>query len=159
MPGKVNKSSGAFIFRKGELDRDLKKLDQEIKRVLAGVEGATRAGIRKAALVVFERSQELVPRDTNALWKSGFVETVRGEKENLKAPTGIGPVFIIGYDKNNEAPHAVFVHEILENQHKPPTQAKFLQTALHENMRKIPQIVAQEVRDRMRRQSKKTRIR
>ncbi len=159
MPGKVNKGSAAFIFRKGELDLQLKKLDQEIKRKLAGIEGATRAGIRKAALVVFNRSQELVPVDTKALKNSGFVETLKSERESLKAPTGIGPVFIIGYDKNNEAPHAVFVHEILENQHKPPTQAKFLQTALHENMRKIPRIVAQEIRDRMRRGSKKTRIR
>lgn len=35
----------------------------------------------------------------------------------------------VAYGIGFSAPYAVFVHENLENYHKPPTQAKFLETA------------------------------
>lgn len=160
MPGKVNKGSTAFIKSKQELDVVMKRFQKRVEKALAGIEGASRQGLRRAAEVVLARSQELVPRDTEALARSAFIETLNDKPEG-NTPTGIGPTILIGYDRNNEAPHAVFVHEIIVRSsdgkfihHKPPTQAKFLETAMKEKFKEIPKIVALEVENRMRRKAR-----
>jgi len=61
---------------------------------------------------VFALSQQLVPVDTGRLKASGYRRA-------------LGFNFVIGY--NTE--YAAYVHEIIDNYHAPPTQAKFLQDA------------------------------
>lgn len=64
-----------------------------------------------AAEIILEASQKLVPVDTGRLKKSGHIE------QNSEG------TYSIVYD----APYALFVHEIMGNYHKPPTQAKYLE--------------------------------
>lgn len=71
---------------------------------------------KKLADVIFEISQVYVPVDTGYLKQSGKV--VRNN---------IGTYSIV-----YSAPYAIFVHEIIDNQHTPPTRAKFLEDAAWE---------------------------
>lgn len=158
MPGRVDKSSTAFRFHKAELDKELKAIDRRLRKRLAEIEGATQSGLRKAAFAIKKRSLELTPVDTGALYKSAFIETLSDVAQS-STPKGINPVVLVGYDRNNEAPHAVFVHEIFERdgvfiRHDPPTQAKFLQTAVHELQNEIITIVAKEATKLMKRRGK-----
>lgn len=66
--------------------------------------------------VIFGLSQIYVPVDTGYLKQSGKV--VRNN---------IGTYSIV-----YSAPYALFVHEIIDNQHTPPTKAKFLEDAAWE---------------------------
>lgn len=68
--------------------------------------------LKSIATDTFHLSQQLVPVVTGKLKKSG----------NLKSQ---GFDFIIEYNTK----YAGYVHEIIDNNHKPPTQAKFLQEA------------------------------
>ncbi len=138
MPGKVNKSSRAFRISKQHLDRDLKNIEFNLKRELAGIEMGVNRGVEIAALKLLNRALELTPIDTGALRASGFIEGLSAAANPAK-PDGINPFMMVGFDRNNEAPHAVFVHERVDQNHKSPTQAKFLTTAINEMM---PQLVA-----------------
>lgn len=68
--------------------------------------------LKSIATDTFHLSQQLVPVATGKLKKSG---NLRSEGFN----------FIIEYNTR----YAGYVHEIIGNKHKPPTQAKFLQEA------------------------------
>lgn len=77
---------------------------------------------------IFDRSQELVPVDTGALKDSGYLEIrIAGNKINAE----------VGYGRGGVPIYSVFVHENLEMFHEPPTQAKFLQTAIEEHLDSI----------------------
>ncbi len=127
----VDKSSRSFRLSKQSLDREIKDMNFLLGFELAKIEMGVNRGIEIAALKLAGRSLELTPRDTGALRASLFIEGI-SFKANTTKPTGIDPLMIVGYDRNNEAPHAVFVHERLDLRHDPPTQAKFLTTAFNE---------------------------
>ena len=131
MPGKVDKASTAFIKSKQSLDRQIKSVERNLLKELAGVEMGINRGVEIVALKLLNRSLELTPQNTGALRASGFIEGI-STPANKNKPDGINPLMIVGYDRNNEAPHAVFVHERLDLQHDHPTQAKFLTTAANE---------------------------
>lgn len=76
----------------------------------------------------FEKSQTYVPVKTGRLKRSGFLELRSGSR---------GPVVTMGYGKNNDPPYTAIVHERLDLWHKPPTRAKFLQSALEEDFGQI----------------------
>ena len=127
----VDKSGSAFKTSKRNLDLEIKNLNLNLNSALAKIEMGINRGIEIAALKLAVRAMELTPRDTGALRASQFIEGI-SFKSNSKKPTGINPFMIVGYDRNNEAPHAVFVHERLDVRHDSPTQAKFLTTAFNE---------------------------
>ncbi len=73
--------------------------------------------LEKAAHVLLNASQKLVPVDTGELKKSGKV-VVKGR--------GFSAVAYVIY----EARYAVWVHENLQSYHEPPTQARYLADAV-----------------------------
>ena len=84
-----------------------------------------------------ELANYYVPKDTGELRDSGYVEAK-------------GKTAEIGYGKNGRAPYAVFVHENPMFYHEPPTQAKFLQRAMDEDMGSIIGRVFKGIKSRMR---------
>jgi hypothetical protein len=73
------------------------------------------------AVKVFEASQLEVPVDTGALRSSGFITQpyVFGNQVAISIVYG-----------QAAAPYALWVHEIMEYYHEPPTKAKFLEDPL-----------------------------
>lgn len=96
------------------LNKVLANLNREIKKI----EGRTKAGLWQAALIIQRRSMQLTPVDENNLRPSAYAHAY---------DTPSGPGAEIGYT----ASYAVFVHEV-QATHKPPTQWKFLETAIKE---------------------------
>ena len=82
----------------------------------------------EALTPTFERSKELVPKDTSALLNSGYLE-----KRTLRNRV----VVEIGYSRGGNPHYGPFVHENLEVFHEEPTQAKFLEAPLLENADQI----------------------
>ena len=126
----VKKSSEAFIFSKQQLDREIKNINKNLQEELAKLEMGAAAATEILAFRILNRSLELVPVDTGRLKASAFIDKPK-RKNNRKRPDGISPLALVGYDRNNSAKHAVFVHEI-DATHAPPTQWKFLTTAMNE---------------------------
>lgn len=89
-----------------------------------GASGQPRAGqapviaptLERAANMIWERSQLYVPKDTHRLEDNSWVE-VSGR--------GLGAEAKIVY----ATWYAVYVHEVMEYYHEPPTQAKYLERA------------------------------
>lgn len=109
--------------------------------------------LMNALIPTFELSQTYCPTASGRLKGSGYLETVRAIAN--QAPLGEqidqgamgNPDFdmpsakfdetikvVMGYAKNNEPMYAGWVHENLEWKHKPPTKAKFLQSAIEEDL-------------------------
>ena len=90
-------------------------------------------GLKTAGLFIQRESQLLCPVEFGFLvnsaftrsWGSGFETTVQ-----------------VGYT----AEYALYVHEILDNYHKPPTQAKFLEQPAREKKDEIFGIIARAAR-------------
>jgi hypothetical protein len=74
---------------------------------------------------VLAESKQLCPKDTGALRGSGHVPDPIVSDGNIHAE--------IGYSQG----YAYWVHELIENYHEPPTQAKYLEVPL---MRALPAI-------------------
>lgn len=91
-------------------DALINKLDKYPAALAAGVHKA----LIKAGSLLLRASKRIVPVDTGNLKASGFVR-----------PEGKGwdTRVTVGYT----ASYALFVHENLENKHKPGKQAKFLE--------------------------------
>lgn len=120
----------------------LRPVFNQLNALISDIEGATPEICRKALEPVFEESQYLVPVDTGELKASGFLEADRRGAQ-------------IGYAKRGDPFYAVFVHEQLENYHEPPTQAKFLQQPLEEQMDEIPGRIAAGVQMLLARRAKR----
>ena len=90
----------------------------------ASVEDARRIdeGLLACAHVVLRKALKYVPKDTHALEKTGQVQ-VEGRGFGARASVVFG---------GEDAPYALWVHEILDHYHEPPTCAKFLERAARE---------------------------
>jgi len=93
--------------------------------LIRGIKSVTPEALQGALQPIYDRSQELVPVRTGELKASGYLE-VRTSGDKIDAE--------VGYGRGGVPIYAVFVHENLEMFHEPPTQAKFLQTAIEEHM-------------------------
>ena len=103
--------------------------DKELVNALkSGKESSPKAvaqAIWEEANTIFAKSQILVPVDTGVLRGSGGVSAP--QMGNLG-------YFVDIFYGGPAAPYALFVHEIIGNYHKPPTQAKYLEQPLMESM-------------------------
>lgn len=101
--------------------------DEELIRALkSGGEQSPKAiaqAIWEEANLIFAKSQVLVPVDTGILRGSGGVSAPQ------QGPQGF---FVDIFYGGPAAPYALYVHEIIGNYHKPPTQAKYLEQPLME---------------------------
>jgi len=116
------RASEASVTR--DVRAQFKEVMQNLNKIIQAIEGATPKAIEYASEPILERSLELVPRDTEALANSAYLEVQGNTVE-------------IGYAKGGNPYYAVFVHEDMEAYHKPPTQAKFLQQAVNEQLGEI----------------------
>lgn len=70
-----------------------------------------------------ELSDHYAPKDTGTMVNSRYQE--------VKRRGGVTSIEL-GYNRYGEAPYTIFVHEMPQFYHDPPTQYKFLQRALDE---------------------------
>ena len=106
----------------GDLKVQMGKIEDNFRAVIEGLNEEAGLMTEEVAESVLERSNELVPKKTEALMKSGRVFTSQSIQGNLRAGVSYG-----GAGVN----YAVFVHEDLAKHH-PNGQAKFLEQALNE---------------------------
>jgi hypothetical protein len=108
--------------------------DKELVNALkAGKEDTPRAiaqAIWEEANVIFAKSQILVPVDTGVLRGSGGVSAPQMGNQGY---------FVDIFYGGPAASYALYVHEIIGNYHKPPTQAKYLEQPVMEAMSTIQQ--------------------
>lgn len=106
--------------------------DLELKAMLEAAREKSPLAVAQAiyeeANLIFARSQVLVPVDTTALRGSGGVSAPQ------KGTTGY---FVDIFYGGPAADYAMYVHEIIGNYHKPPTQAKYLEQPF---MQALPEI-------------------
>lgn len=95
---------------------------------IIGIQNKSRQGLWIAGLLIEGESKELTPWETGHLAGGTYTNPIG---------TADAPGMEIGY----VADYAVYVHERTELHHEPPTQAKFLETALKKNEKRILQII------------------
>jgi hypothetical protein len=118
----VSPSEAGYIrFMRGQMEGIMANMTN----VVAHIQNVTAHAIVFGLEPAFKRSQELVPVDTGDLKRSGFLE-VRPRKSGVDAA--------IGYGRFGQPSYAAMVHERLDFRHAPPTQAKFLETAINEHI-------------------------
>ncbi|MCU0296972.1 MAG: hypothetical protein MUF33_00465 [Candidatus Nanopelagicales bacterium] len=100
------------------------QLNARMIRSADGVQSAAARGVRRLTNQAFGVSQILVPVETGALKRTGRTHFLRVGKWQYR-----GSVLYGGASYPRFVDYAVYVHEILENKHAPPTQAKFVETA------------------------------
>lgn len=122
-------SSAAGRSMRGSMIRGLDQVVGNFKSVCAGIEQDILPGVMKEALEpTLALSNYYAPIDTGEMRGSSYVEV-----RNRGGRTG-GPTAEIGYGKGGAAPYTVFVHENPNFFHEPPTQYKFLQRAMDEDL-------------------------
>lgn len=84
-------------------------------------------------------SQIYVPKDTGELASSAYLEIT---------PYRSGSRVEMGYGRNGEAPHAIYVHEVPFN-HEEPTSWKFLERAINEDWANIVQRITSNMKIRL----------
>jgi hypothetical protein len=116
--------------------------DKELVNALkAGKEDTPRAiaqAIWEEANVIFAKSQILVPVDTGVLRGSGGVSAPQMGNQGY---------FVDIFYGGPAASYALYVHEIIGNYHKPPTQAKYLEQPVMEAMSTIQQNIKGRIMD------------
>lgn len=104
---------------------------------------AAKVGLYEAALDIMAKSDYLVPKDTLTLLNSHkvFPPEEAGDRASVTLGYGFGTA-INPKTGHIAAQYAVPVHERLDQQHAPPTQAKFLETAVLGSLSSFPETVA-----------------
>ena len=127
---------GRPVLNVSEIDRFAKDINQAVMKMIQ--KGPVR-GLEEAAEAVKDRAVELAPIETGALRRSAYVRM----RSPFLAEVGFGrPGFRWGSKNREPAKYAVYVHELTELHHQPPTQAKFLQQAFQEMSGDVLRIIA-----------------
>ena len=114
--------------------------DVELQAVLRSAQlnapKAVAQAIYEEAQVIFAKSQVLVPVDTSALRGSGDVSAIQGSGQG---------VYVDIFYGGPAAPYALYVHEIIGNYHKTPTQAKYLEQPFMESLAQIQNNISRRI--------------
>lgn len=106
----------------------MEQLEQNLSAVITQLKDVTPAVLEVALRPTFQKALNRTPVDTGDLKASGYLETRTGT--HVKAE--------IGFGKRGNPHYTAFVHERVDVPHKAPTQAKFLQSAIEEDLDEIP---------------------
>jgi len=109
-----------------------KRIIEELKRKLPT---AIERILWEEGQKVMNESVPLCPIDTGRLRASRYVRTPK--------TTGNRTTMELGYSTD----YAVYVHENLEAYHKPPTQAKFLETPLRQHLPEIEKLIGEAIEE------------
>lgn len=120
-----------------QIKRQFAEINKRLDLLSRAIERSTIGVTKEALKVIFDESQILVPINTGVLKASGYIDVRR---------TRSGVIGEVGYAPRNNPPYALFVHENLEMQHKPPTQAKYLQAAVEKNASKVTAMILNHLR-------------
>lgn len=135
---RTNYSSGRSLYEQAR--NGLAPIVRNLNNFIANLEENVLPSVVKEALEPTLRlSNVYVPKDTLRLMNSGYV-TVNKKRGVVAAE--------IGYNRRGEAPYAIFVHEMPQFYHAPPTQYKFLQRAMDEDLGNIMSRIAIGVKKR-----------
>ena len=114
----VSASEAGYIAHMREQS---KVIADNMRRAVQHIDNATPDAILFGLEPIYDESQRLVPVDTGRLKRSGFTAA--------RKRAG-GATAEIGYGRFGRPFYALFVHERMDVRHAPPTQAKFLETAV-----------------------------
>lgn len=104
------------------------QLEKNLTKIIEQIREATPEALEYAVQPIFDESQNLVPVKTGDLKASGFVESKRsGRRIRVN----------IGYGKAGKPSYGVYVHEMIDVHHEPPTQAKFLEEAVNRHFSSV----------------------
>ena len=122
--------------------KQLAKLTDNISVILKEVvPDAVDELLNDAVAMVETDTLRLVPVDTYNLKDSFFVDKVKRNQYRTD--------IIMGYNRYNEAPYAVFVHEIPVYYHDSPTQWKFFEQPVEQMKASLPSLIKGRVRTRI----------
>lgn len=115
--------------------------DETLRRFLLTSKKETPLAVSQAvweeANLIFAKSQRLVPVDTGVLRGSGGVSSPQ--------PMAGGGTYVDIFYGGPAAPYALYVHEIIENYHKAPTQAKYLEQPFMESIPMLQRNIARRI--------------
>lgn len=117
-----------------QANQAMKSIMQDLQYIIDETEGVTPEIMKEALEPTLELSAVYCPKDTGALVESRYLEVTsfRGN-----------PSVEMGYAKGGNPDYAAYVHEMVQIPHKPPTQAKFLERAVNEDIGNIIDRVVQ----------------
>ncbi len=121
----------ALIRTTQEARAALAKIENRIDEIFETIGFTNEEAMQEAMDLIETRSNDIVPVKSGKLKGSSFTEVEKDDENNV-----IGTV---GYNKNGEAPYAVFVHEKVDNKHE-NGEAKFLEKAAIESEQDIRDI-------------------
>jgi len=113
------------MIARGEI-QGFAALFKRVKTIRGRIPEANKVAVRKCVEKVFEKAQYYVPVEYGDLKASGHIEEYSTGRQ-------FHAVFTIVYDD----PKAVYVHEMTENRHEPPTRSKFVEQAVKDTRRYI----------------------
>lgn len=111
-------------YRRSMIAQSRAITDQLIK-IINAFEDVSEDIMIEALEPTMERARYYTPKDTHALVESAYLE-----KNSFRGK----PRVEIGFAKGGEPDYAAYVHEVLEFKHAAPTQAKFLERAVMEDL-------------------------
>jgi hypothetical protein len=111
-----------------QIREQLRDFEQIINKVLKQLVDEAAPIMLDALQPTKEKAEYYCPKKTGALVESSYLEitSFRGN-----------PRVELGFAKGGEPPYAVYVHEMVEYHHAPPTRSKFLQAAVYEDLDNI----------------------
>jgi hypothetical protein len=141
--GKIRSTGTKYPWEPGyvaSIKGQMKSLEDIIKALVTQVGDATPEIVMKALEPTFEKAKKYCPKDTHALADSAYLENVgfRGQ-----------PRVEMGFARGGIPYYGVIVHENLEFHHQAPTQAKFLERAVNEDIPDIAIRIADGYKDFM----------
>ena len=111
----------------------MKEIEFRYAALIKNLEAATPDALEYALQPIFDKSQIYVPVLTEALKESGVIEAHR---------TSTGAKASVGYGVHGDPFYAIYVHERVDLQHEPPTQALFLRRAVEEEIDNVrPRVI------------------
>lgn len=116
-----------------QIRAQMKEVQAIVEDVMNQLEDITPEILIAALTPTKELAEYYCPKDTGALVESSYLEVT---------DTGKKPRVELGFAKGGEPFYAVYVHEITEYYHAPPTRSKWLQAAVMEDMNNIMYRVA-----------------
>lgn len=108
-----------------QVNDGMRAITKDLISCLTQFENATPEIMYDALKPTFEKSQRYTPYKTGDLRSSGYLEITEWRGS---------PQVEMGYGKGGHPDYTVYVHEMIEIPHQAPTRAKFLESAVNEDM-------------------------
>jgi hypothetical protein len=123
-----------------QVNAGIKKIMGDLNYIFQQFEDVTPQFMYDALKPTFDKTQERVPVDSGALKASGYLEirTFRGN-----------PEVEMGYGRGGFPFYTVYVHEMVEIPHAAPTEAKFMERPINEDLGDIIDRLASQYKEFM----------